>query len=282
MRRFLFLAVFLAGCGTESAYGQPAWTMAGDAAAEAEASADSAADAGHDIADSRADTATDAAADTQARVCEPGKQEACACVGGALGAQRCADDGALWEACACPDAASDSAIDAAADTSADSGTDSAADAPVDTGTDSGSAVDSGADVGQDAGPVTCPGGIFVVAEPPTPDCELLDGSGKTFSSKDGLTWTAKAWARNAGSPYVTGVNHDDAKAHCLSIGMRLPTYAEAAWVSLDVDLKCGFPCGFVAWTDTPTPVGKHYVAIAGKLPFESYDTIPWHVMCVKP
>lgn len=293
MRRFLVLAVFVAGCGTESVYGQPAWTMTGQDAA-AETSEIDAADAGADVVDSRADVGkdsradttadavTDAAADTQARVCEPGRQEACACVGGLLGAQRCADDGMVWGECLCPDAASDSAIDVVADTVADTQADSTVDAPMDTGTDSGSVVDSGADAAVDAGPVECPGGIFVVAEPPTPDCELLDGSGRTFSSKGGLTWTAKAWARNAGSPYVTGVNHDDAKAHCLSIGMRLPTYAEAAWVSLAVDLKCGFPCGFVAWTDTPTPVGKHYVAIAGKLPFESYDTVPWHVMCVKP
>ena len=39
------------------------------------------------------------------QVCEPGKQEACACPGGSAGAQRCRDDGSGWETCFCSDAA---------------------------------------------------------------------------------------------------------------------------------------------------------------------------------
>lgn len=282
MRRFLFLAVFLAGCGTESAYGQPAWTTGTDASGEAEASTDSATDTGHDIADSRADTATDAAADTPARVCEPGKQEACACVGGSLGAQRCADDGALWEACFCPDAASDSSIDAAADTSADSEADSAMDAPVDTGTDSGSAVDSGADVGQEAGPVTCPGGSFVIVEAPTSDCVIHDGTGRTLHLKTGMTWTAKKWARNAGTPYSSYVNYSDAKAHCAAIGMRLPTAGEVVGLSYAESIKCGFPCGVATWTDSFATTGKHYVVMLEVTQFAAEDTGLWPTMCVKP
>jgi len=37
-------------------------------------------------------------------VCEPGRQTACACVGGVQGAQSCTSDGSGWAACACPDA----------------------------------------------------------------------------------------------------------------------------------------------------------------------------------
>lgn len=282
MRKFLFLAVFLAGCSTESAYGQPTWVTGADASTDAEASADSAADTGHDAADSRADATVDAAADTLARVCEPGKQESCACVGGALGAQRCADDGMSWDACICPDAGSDSANDVVVDATADTETDSAMDAPVDTGTDSG-AVDSGADAGQETGPVEwCPGGSFVLVESPTPNCQLYDGAGKTFDLKSGLTWTAKKWARNAGTPYSSYVNYSDAKAHCAAIGMRLPTAGEVVGLSYAESIKCGFPCGVATWTDSFATTGKHYVVMLEVTQFAAEDTGLWPTMCVKP
>lgn len=41
--------------------------------------------------------------DAATLVCEPGKQEACACVGGTVGAQRCSFDGNDWGPCKCPD-----------------------------------------------------------------------------------------------------------------------------------------------------------------------------------
>lgn len=44
------------------------------------------------------------ASPVDAPVCTPGAQVACACVGGALGAQACAADGRSFGACACPDA----------------------------------------------------------------------------------------------------------------------------------------------------------------------------------
>ena len=280
MRRFLFLTVFLAGCGTESAYGQPAWTMAGDAAAEAEASADSAADAGHDAADARADvgkdsredTATDAAVDSRPRVCEPGKQEACACVGGALGAQRCAGDGMSWEACACPDSASDSAIDAAADTSADSGTDSAADAPVDTGTDSGSAVDSGADVGP---AVLAECGANLIYEFGTP-CEGefgADGTGLFYDKGHGLLWTTK-------TKLIPGGKWEDYDAYCKSKGMSLPTVPQAKTILN----SCAVICHWVTWTTTLAPSGKPYFMTyyAGTTGTASPDTDFVRALCVKP
>lgn len=282
MRKFLFLAVFLAGCSTESAYGQPTWVTGADASTDAEASADSAADTGHDAADSRADATVDAAADTLARVCEPGKQESCACVGGALGAQRCADDGMSWDACICPDAGSDSANDVVVDATADTETDSAMDAPVDTGTDSGSTVDSGADVEQEAWPVTCPGGGFVVVEAPTPDCVVHDGTGRTLHLKTGMTWTTNRWIRNVGKPYAASPNYEQAKEHCAAIGMRLPTAGEVVELSYSDGLKCGFPCGVTTWTDSFASGGKHYVVMLNVTQFAAEDTDLHATFCVKP
>jgi hypothetical protein len=66
------------------------------------------------------DASTDVA--TEAGACSPGVQIACACIGGAEGAQRCKDDGSGWGECLCPDASPDAPSDA---------TEDADDAPVD-------------------------------------------------------------------------------------------------------------------------------------------------------
>jgi hypothetical protein len=42
-----------------------------------------------------------------AQTCAPGLVQTCPCLGGAQGVQRCADTGALWEACMCPAAPDD-------------------------------------------------------------------------------------------------------------------------------------------------------------------------------
>jgi len=70
----------------------------------------------------------------EAGACSPGVQIACACVGGAEGAQRCKDDGSGWGECRCPDASTDAPSDA---------TEDAGDAPADAVEES--AEDAGAD-----------------------------------------------------------------------------------------------------------------------------------------
>lgn len=82
---------------------------------------------------------------SEPRVCVAGQQVACACPGGAAGAQACADDGSRYLACDCPVAAVDSGT--ASDAGADAGL---ADAGVQL-PDAGNAVDAGA---ADAGPPT--------------------------------------------------------------------------------------------------------------------------------
>jgi hypothetical protein len=51
------------------------------------------------------DSSLDSPSDTSvsAHVCVPGQQVACACPGGTLGAQRCNDEGAVFESCICLD-----------------------------------------------------------------------------------------------------------------------------------------------------------------------------------
>ena len=67
------------------------------------------------------------------RVCNPGVVQHCPCLSGAQGVQTCADDGARWDACVCPDGGS----------AADGGVD----APVD---DGGAGSDGAVDAGSDA------------------------------------------------------------------------------------------------------------------------------------
>ena len=71
MRKLLVLSVLLIGCGSDASSMQ-ALVAEHDAGVEA---------------------AIDAPKESTTRVCEPGKQDACACVGGEQGAQRCDSDG---------------------------------------------------------------------------------------------------------------------------------------------------------------------------------------------
>lgn len=92
------------------------------------------------------------------RVCSPGAQVACACVGGAAGAQVCRNDGSGYGACDCPDAGG--VVDAGSDSGADAGV-------IDSGPRDSGQTDAGAsDVGVDApadvpGDTGCPGSQVV-------------------------------------------------------------------------------------------------------------------------
>lgn len=55
-----------------------------------------------DASDAQADASADAKDDPPPQVCVPGKQEACACVGGAQGAQACNSTGTGYGPCICP------------------------------------------------------------------------------------------------------------------------------------------------------------------------------------
>lgn len=90
----------------------------------------------------------------------PGLVRACACVGGAAGAQECSPGGA-WAVCACPDGGT-------AEAGTDAGGDAATDAPpLDALSDV--AADGGAEAGGDG-----PGDAAEDARPPTED-RLADG-----------------------------------------------------------------------------------------------------------
>lgn len=100
-------------------------------------------DAASDVADVSLDTSTD----TRPQVCTPGAQVACACVGGAAGAQVCMDDGTTLGPCMCPDGGmAVDVADASAGMDAADASETGADA-TETGIEGG--VDSGVDVSID-------------------------------------------------------------------------------------------------------------------------------------
>lgn len=78
----------------------------------------------------------------------PGLVRACACVGGAQGAQECSPGGA-WSVCACPDGG---AAEAGSDAGSDGGLDAAGDAPAEVGADA--AAEMPPDAPEDARPPT--------------------------------------------------------------------------------------------------------------------------------
>lgn len=96
MRRMVVAvaALALAACG-----GGESDVFGGDAQATSESGTGGAAGSGAGGA-----AATGGAGGTALPLaCVPGKQEACACPGGAKGAQACRADGSGYDACACPD-----------------------------------------------------------------------------------------------------------------------------------------------------------------------------------
>lgn len=278
------ICILLAACDTVSPYGQP--DDGSDAMTDAtiEAAVDAGADATDSARDSRAGTTADAPRDTTARVCEPGRQEACACVGGAIGAQRCALDGMAWGECECPDAAADAVADSGADVVGDAvediAQDSGQDAPADTQTDTGTA-DSGVADAQDSGQITCGNGRFLVVEPGTAGCQINDGTGRVLDTKTGLTWMRKRYWVYYTPQNIDMLTQAQAAAYCSSAGMRLPTSTEV-WEFRKTQLDtCAFPCGVASWTSFQCDIGKHKVA-SNDGDFCQKDEEKHSVQCVKP
>ena len=76
-------------------------------------------------------------------VCTPGKQEACACPGGAQGAQACNAQGTAFGACECPDASAGTGGGAGANTGGSAGADTDGGAGANTGGAAGALTDGG-------------------------------------------------------------------------------------------------------------------------------------------
>lgn len=101
----------------------------------------------------------------------PGLVRACACVGGAAGAQECSPGGA-WSTCACPDGgAAEAGVDAGSDGDLDAGLDAAGDAHVDHA-EAGQpdAASDAAEVPEDNG--GCPVGMADCDRDPVNGCEV--------------------------------------------------------------------------------------------------------------
>ena len=238
MRNYLFFAVFLAACGSD---------LPGVDAANADAGA---------------------ATDATSLVCEPGKQEACACVGGAVGAQRCSFDGNDWGPCKCPDA--------------DSGA-----APVE---DAAISVDSTAPGHEDTGvaptieagaPFVEPCGTwrFIVLSSGNSNC-ADDGSGTVLDSESKILYTQRAWSN--------GVKYPQAVTYCESIGGRLPTIPELDLIREEQVGWCAFDCEWQSWAqadDYPTITGKAlFTSSSAKVGTSllADSSVEARVICVRP
>lgn len=196
MRKALFLAVCLVACGSSESGGVVA-----------------------------SDRTVEPTSDAAPLVCEPGKQIACACVGGAIGAQRCSFDGNDWGVCKCPEVDSgavapeqDAAVDSGAPEPADIGTQ-----PID-----------------DSPPMVEPCGSwrFVVLDAGSAGCPN-DGSGTVLDAEKKTIYTRHSWSN--------GVSYTQAKNHCESIGARLPTLQELDNIKDGQPGRCAFDCEWQSW-----------------------------------
>lgn len=209
MKNYLILAVLLTACGDSLPGAATTWTDAG------------------------------AATDATGLVCEPGKQEACACVGGSVGAQRCSFDGEDWGPCKCPDADSGAATTEDAATAVDSTAPEPADASIAPTSDAGA-------------PFVEPCGSwrFVVLSPGNTTC-ADDGTGTVLDTESKILYTQRAWSN--------GVKYPQAVSYCESIGGRLPTIPELDVIRDGQVGWCAFDCAWQSWAQAdgyPTITGK--------------------------
>lgn len=205
--------------------------------------------------------------------CTAGVQTACACPGGAVGAQRCAADGSGFGECSCPDAST--VLDAVA-VDADAATDALADAhdaaPADT-TVPGDAVDAAADASNtpdvtdvtDAADSSCPPGYADCDGNPANGCEVdtRTNTNHCAACRHACLLTATATARCAASrcEVVTCLagyadcNHDpgdgcetdfSAPGSCGVCGMTCAARPNAT--ARCADLRCSYAC-VDGWAD---------------------------------
>lgn len=217
MRKALFLAVCLVACGSSESGG-------------------GAVSAG----------TVEPTSDAAPLVCEPGKQIACACVGGAIGAQRCSFDGNDWGVCKCPEVDSgavapeqDAAVDSGAPEPADTGTqqveDSSQPGPID------SAVPS-----VDANPNQICDGKFEILVPGPTACGSHEAPGRVKDLSTGHIWFRCNY-NNCTKTQCYGYTFKEAIAYCESLGMRVPTRKELEGVNYNNYNACAFPCAWSTW-----------------------------------
>lgn len=101
--------------------------------------------------------------------------------------------------------------------------------------------------------------------------------------RDNLTHLS--WAR-AEYTYTNGAaqfTEPLAEAYCKTMGMRLPTLAEAMSITGNNDAQCGFPLSWLTWTTTKYDNEKGYdylVNSAGQTTFGVADNYPGGALCV--
>ena len=129
----------------------------------------------------------------------------------------------------------------------------------------------------DSGATICAGGGFTLLDPSPNDTVCTYESGLVKDNTTGLVWMRK-------HHHVTaGMSQALASDYCGGKGMRLPTLDEALGIAGSHWNQCGWPCGWVTWTTTPstTTGSAWYLDSSDRPPYELPVAVGADALCVR-